>query len=61
MSDNELKLTQTKIWSGTLFVGLILSVSLFWFFKNSQKHDHLREFLKQQGELSKNRVENLME
>lgn len=59
MSDNELKLTQTKIWSGTLFVGMILSVSLFWFFKNSLKHDDLRKFLDQQGDLSKAKAEKL--
>lgn len=58
-SDNELKLTQTKIWSGTFFVGMILSVALFWFFKNTQKHNNLRKFLEQQGELSKARSEKL--
>ena len=56
MSDNELKLTQTKIWSSTLFVGMILSVSLFWFAKNSQNHDDLRKYLDKQGELSKARA-----
>lgn len=59
MSDNELKLTQTKMWSGTLFAGMILCVALFWFFKNSQKHDNSRKFLEQQEELSKARAEKL--